>query len=99
MLNFTNQNQLKELFSLNDFRKFILFRENDENNIIGYKNLVKLLLAHKFCLSTNIEKASKYLGYDKEEFWPIFNYDIEDTIDGNEEEEDDDDDNILVLEG
>ena len=45
MLNFTNQNQLKELFSLNDFRKLNLFRENDENNIIGYKNLVKLLLA------------------------------------------------------
>ena len=38
MLNFTNQNQLKELFSLNDFRNFILFREKDENNIIGYQN-------------------------------------------------------------
>ena len=53
---------------------------------------VKLLLAHKFSLSTNIENASEYLGYNKEEFWPIFNYDIEDAIDVNEEEEDDDDD-------
>lgn len=87
MLNFTNKNQLKELFSLNDFRKFILFRKNDENNIIGYKNLVKLLLAHKFSLPSNIEKATEDLGYNKEEFWPIFNYDINDE---NEEQNDDD---------
>lgn len=93
MLNFTNENQLKELFSLNDFRKFILFRKNDENNIIGYKNLVKLLLAHKFSQSANIEKATEYLGYNKEEFWPIFNYDYEDvTNEENEENEGEDED-------
>jgi hypothetical protein len=34
MLNFTNQNQLKELFSLNDFRKFDI-------------KTVKLLLDHQ----------------------------------------------------
>ena len=93
MLNFTNKNQLKELFSLNDFRKFILFRKNDENNIIGYKNLVKLLLAHKFSLPANIEKAMEDLGYNKEEFWPIFNYDIEEEND-EENEGDDDEENI-----
>lgn len=90
MLNFTNQNQLKELFSLNDFRKFILFRENDENNILGYKNLVKLLLAHKFSSTINIEKATEYLGYNKEEFWPIFNYDFEDIEEEENEDEDED---------
>ena len=90
MLNFTNENQLKELFSLNDFRKFILFRKNDENNIIGYENLVKLLLAHKFTRSINVEKASEYLGYNKEEFWPIFNYDYDDSnLEENEDDEDD----------
>jgi len=72
MINFTNENQLKELFSLNDFIKFILFRKNDEKNIIGYKNLVKLLLVHKFSITSNIEKASEYLGYNKEEFWSNF---------------------------
>ena len=90
MLNFTNENQLKELFSLNDFRKFILFRQNDENNIIGYKNLVKLLLAHKFSSAVNIEKASECLEYNKEEFWPIFYYDCEEAK--NEEESEDDED-------
>ena len=96
MINFTNENQLKELFSLNDFIKFILFRKNDEKNIIGYKNLVKLLLVHKFSITANIEKASEYLGYNKEEFWPIFSYDCEDinNEENNEEEEEDDEDDI-----
>ncbi len=71
--NFTINNQLKEMFSLNDFTKFIKFREQTKN-IFDYDIILTMLLIHKFQFKKDINKLISELHYSNEDFWPIFNY-------------------------
>ena len=72
--NFTINNQLKEMFSLNDFTKFIKFREQTKD-IFDYDIILTMLLIHKFQFKKDINKLISELNYSIEDFWPIFDYD------------------------
>ena len=78
--NFTINNQLKEIFSLNDFTKFIKFREQTKN-IFDYDIILTMLLIHKFQFKKDINKLISELHYSIEDFWPIFGYENQEISD------------------
>jgi midasin (ATPase involved in ribosome maturation) len=61
------------MFSLNDFTKFIKFREQTKE-IFDYDIILTMLLIHKFQFKKDINKLISELHYSNEDFWPIFNY-------------------------
>ena len=75
--NYSNRNQLKQIFSLNDVKKFCSFRINSEN-AFDYEVFAKILLINRFPLEEDIKNASNFLKYDNYDLWPEFYYDPDD---------------------
>jgi hypothetical protein len=61
------------LFTLNEFRKFIQFREIT-SEIFPYSSIIQMLFIYRFSDSTDLSIATKTLKYNLEEFWPLFQY-------------------------
>ena len=78
---FVKEKHIKELFTFNDFKKFLFFlkksrtyESDPKTAILDIKNLTQLLLVYKFT-QEEIFLANKILGNSLvPPFWPIFSY-------------------------
>jgi hypothetical protein len=59
------------LFTLNELRKFIQFREIT-SEILLYSFIIQMLFIYRFSSSHDICIATKALEFNLEEFWPHF---------------------------
>ena len=93
--NYVLEKQIKELFTFNDFKKFLFFLKKsrtDPNNpttsIFDIKTITQLLLVYKFKSKDEINSANQILGNSLvSNFWPIFSY----LSDENKEDEPEED--------
>ena len=76
---FARKNLFKEIFTLNDIKKFDKFRK-ESNNTFDYNILAKILLINRFALKDEMDKATQELKYNFHDFWPEFTYILEDEI-------------------
>ena len=94
--NDVKKKHIKELFSFNDFKKFLYFLKKsrtDESdpstNIFNIQTITQLLLVYKFKSKEEINSANKILGNSLEsDFWPIFSYLSDDSYNDDDIEED-----------
>ena len=93
--NYVNKKQLKELFTFNDFKKFLFFLKNSRTDvtdpntaIFDIQTITQLLLVYKFKSKDEINSANQILGNSlASDFWPIFSY-LSDDDEDNEPERD-----------
>ena len=76
---FARKNLFKEIFTLNDIKKFDKFRK-ESNNTFDYNILAKILLINRFALKDEMDKGIQELKYNFHDFWPEFTYILEDEI-------------------
>ena len=80
--NYVNNKQIKELFTFNDFKKFLFFLQKSRFNekdpttsIFDIQTLTQLLLVYKFKSKEEINSANEIIGNSlTSDFWPIFSY-------------------------
>ena len=93
--NYVIQKQIKELFTFNDFKKFLFFLKNSRTdpadpttNIFDIQTITQLLLVYKFKSKDEINSANQILGNSlASDFWPIFSYLSDDNNDDEPEED------------
>ena len=91
--NYIIEKQLKELFSFNDFKKFLFFlinsrtnKEDPSSSIFDIQTLTQLLLVYKFKSKDEINSANEILGNSlASDFWPIFSYLSDEDINNDPE--------------
>ena len=79
---YANKKKIKEIFTFNDFKKFLFFikksrtEESDpKTEIFGIKTITQLLLVYKFSSKDEIDSANEILKNSRvSDFWPIFSY-------------------------
>lgn len=85
---YSQENQSKELFSLNDLIKYKkIYEMTLKENIIDYETLIQILLIYRFSNIEDINNIASKLGYSLEgDLWPTIEYtDENDDNDENDE--------------
>ena len=87
---YVKEKQIKELFTFNDFKKFVFFLKKSrtdesepETAIFDIQTITQLLLVYRFKSKDEINLANEILKYSLiSDFWPIFSYlsDEEDNV-------------------
>ena len=80
--NYVIEKQIKEIFSFNDFKKFLFFMKKSRTeesdpltSIFDIQTLTQLLLIYKFKSKDEINSINQVLGNSlSSDFWPIFSY-------------------------
>jgi len=92
--NYVKEKQIKELFTFNDFKKFLFFLQNsridegESKQIFEIQTLTQLLLVYKFKSKEEIRNANEILRNSlASDFWPIFSY-LSDEEDLKEDDND-----------